>query len=53
MPKRLGGILGCKDKTSSWHLIDVVLGWLDLARVLSRFGSLLVWVAGCHHDVTR
>ena len=20
---------------------------------LSRFGSLLVWVAGCHHDVTR
>ena len=20
MPKRLGGIIGCKDKTSSWHL---------------------------------
>ena len=22
-------------------------------NVLSRFGSLLAWVAGCHHDVTR
>ena len=21
MSKRLGGIIGCKDKTSSWHLI--------------------------------
>ena len=20
MPKRLGGIIGCKDETSSWHL---------------------------------
>ena len=28
-----------------------VLGWL--ARVSSRFGSLLVWLAGCHHDVSR
>ena len=27
--------------------------WLDLARVLWRFGSLLVCVASCHHDVTR
>ena len=25
MSKRLGGIIGCKDKTSSWHLI----GFLD------------------------
>ena len=27
------------------------IGWLDLAGVLSRFVSLLVWVAGCDHDV--
>ena len=26
---------------------------VDSHNFLSRFGSLLVWVAGCHHDVTR
>ena len=29
MSKRLGGIIGCKDKTSSWHLI----GFLDGSNI--------------------
>ena len=38
--------------------LDMELGGLvpllvELHNVLSRFGSLLVWVATCHHDVTR
>ena len=46
-------LLGLENVCISRYVSDV-LGWLDLAsRVLSRFGSLLVSVAGCHHDVTR
>ena len=26
MSKRLGGIIGCRDKTSSWHLIGIPNG---------------------------
>ena len=37
----------------SRHRVDADKFRLSWSRILSRVGSLLVWVAGCHHDVTR
>ena len=38
MSKRLGGIVGCKDKTSSWHLIGFRDG-TDIGSAVSCRGE--------------
>ena len=54
MSKRLGGIIGCKDQTSSWHLIEFPHG-SNIEQILSSRGKppLNMYTYINHHAGTQ